>query len=357
MSLDYLKKAIDFLYKEWLFAISLSIYLFLIIFTFRFPHYSLDEFEVIFILFVMMIIVNGLQKYNLLSFIALQFERGKFIQLKIIIATYLISLLTTNDIALIIMIPLTLLMKIKNKMLLVTIESIVANAAFLPYNTPQNLYIYWHYQLDPIQFIKVIAPLGIFYFFVSALFVVFFDFSSSKIKNKSITIKKKSWHYVFLLFITILSIFKLLPFYILLIVPFYALFLDFSVLKKVDYYLLGVFFLFFGISDNISHMIHVHILDKYVFLYSMGLSQIISNVPSAIVISDLTNHWKPLLWGVNVGGYGVLWGSLASIIAYNFFTRRYFFIKWRFLFIFLFIHILFLLFGVAFYYCCARYVF
>jgi Na+/H+ antiporter NhaD/arsenite permease-like protein len=60
-----------------------------------------------------------------------------------------------------------------------------------------------------------------------------------------------------------------------------------------------------------------------VYFLSIGLSQIISNVPTAILISEFTPNWKPLLIGVNVGGLGTLVASLASLISYKIYTNEF----------------------------------
>ena len=60
----------------------------------------------------------------------------------------------------------------------------------------------------------------------------------------------------------------------------------------------------------------------HVFLLSSLLSQVISNVPAALLVADFTDKWKPLLWGVSVGGFGSLLGSMANLIAYRLYQKN-----------------------------------
>jgi len=91
------------------------------------------------------------------------------------------------------------------------------------------------------------------------------------------------------------------------------------------------FLFFFGFTDNLKNILHFHFSDPlHVFLGSLITSQFISNVPATLLFCDFTHYWIPLLWGVNVGGFGSLFGSLANLIAYRLYVRqttseRYFF--------------------------------
>jgi Na+/H+ antiporter NhaD/arsenite permease-like protein len=89
----------------------------------------------------------------------------------------------------------------------------------------------------------------------------------------------------------------------------------------IDYALLLTLFCFFGLADNIKSMFAIFDFHRseHVFLLSALISQITSNVPAALLIAKFTTHWKALIWGTNVGGFGSLIGSLANLIAYKFY--------------------------------------
>ncbi len=63
-------------------------------------------------------------------------------------------------------------------------------------------------------------------------------------------------------------------------------------------------------ASEINHTGHV-------FLLSALISQVISNVPAALLFAKYTSNWEALLWGTNAGGFGSLFGSLANLIAYK----------------------------------------
>jgi len=101
------------------------------------------------------------------------------------------------------------------------------------------------------------------------------------------------------------------------------LFLRSRLFLKVDYFLLGTFFCFFGFTDNLSSYLKVGELSgAKLFWISSLLSQIMSNVPTALLLSDFTSDWKSLLWGVSVGGFGTLIASMANLIAYRLYVRE-----------------------------------
>jgi len=90
---------INFLLKEWLLIASGVGFALLFLYTKYLPVYSINELQVLFILFVLFITVNGLQKNGLLLKIAQSIEKGKLISLKLVLATFFLSMLVTNDIA------------------------------------------------------------------------------------------------------------------------------------------------------------------------------------------------------------------------------------------------------------------
>lgn len=154
---------IGFILKEWL-VIASGVGLALTAFyTKRFPVYSINEMQVLFILFVLFVAVNGLQNTGFILQIAQSIEKGKFIPLKLVLTTFFLSMLVTNDIALIVIVPLTLSLNTNRKDILVILEVLAANSgsAFTPIGNPQNFFIYWFYNVPPYTFIKTIAPFSL----------------------------------------------------------------------------------------------------------------------------------------------------------------------------------------------------
>ena len=346
---DRISRAKEFFSREWLFFLALIFFMATSLITGHYPSYSRDEYEVLWILAIFFVVIRGMEKSGLLHAVASRFEKRSANATLLLIATFLISCFVTNDIALLVMVPITLQLAIDRKELLVILEAVTSNAAaLLPSSTPQNLFIYWHYQLRLGEFMLTIAPfvVGVFLF---ALFLARIYPITVTPKNLEVSIHKRSLAYLFFFALVLLAIFKVVPLYLAGIVLLYVLFFDPDALK-IDYLLLVVFYLFFGIADNLSTILAHQLHHPHaVFLLAVGLSQLMSNVPATVLLADFTSDWQSLLWGVSVGGYGILWGSLANIIAYRLYVAKYT-ESFTFLKRFLQVNFLALLFGTLLYY-------
>jgi Na+/H+ antiporter NhaD/arsenite permease-like protein len=316
---------IDFILKEWL-VISSAVGLILTAFyTKHFPSYSTQEIEILFILLVLFIVVNGLQKSGLISRIAQSIEKGKVIPLKLVVTTFFLSMLVTNDVALIVIVPLTLSLNINRKDILVILEALAANSgsALTPVGNPQNLFIYWFYGVDLGTFIKTIAPFSLVFLgllIVSSLFIKTKNNLHARVGQE---INKKAYVYGMMLFIVLLTVVHVLPVLTGILVILFALIFDRKALH-VDYSLLFSFLFFFGIADNLKIILAAEISHSgHIFLFSALASQVMSNVPATLLFAKFTSNWQALLWGVNAGGFGSLFGSLANLIAYKIYVTTH----------------------------------
>ncbi len=318
---------IDFILKEWLLIVSAAGFVIVSIYTGRFPAYSMREAEVLLILFVLFISVQGLQNSGFISEVSAKMEKGGFIPLKLISAAFFLSMFITNDAALIIIVPLTLSLNIDRRDIIVILEALAANAgsALTPLGNPQNLFIYWFYNLDPIRFIVVMAPFALS-FFVLLLIVSFYI--KANIKDNAVTAAPERSHikmaliYGILFIIVLLSVLHVLPIESCFIVIAYGVIFDRRSLR-IDYSLLVSFFFFFGLANGMKLLLASEIQHSgHVFLFSALASQFISNVPVALLFSKFTSNWQALLWGSNAGGFGSLFGSLANLIAYRFYITH-----------------------------------
>ena len=289
------------------------------------PTISVDERDVIWILAGLFWIVSGLKHTNVLSFIAEHIERGRRVAPKLILLSFFLSMFMTNDAVLILIVPVTLSLSLPHTDWLVILEALTVNAgsALTPIGNPQNLFLYWFYHLNPTDFIGVIAPFSLL--FLMLLLPPAFairDVIPTDRPPKTETISKAGWFYVGMLIVILLGVMHLLPLWPVALVPLYALLFDRQVLR-IDYSLLAVFVFFFIIANHLAHIYPVHLDNpREVFLYGTGLSQIISNVPTTILLAKFTPHWPALLWGVNAGGFGTLFGSLANLIAWRIYLRQ-----------------------------------
>ncbi len=310
---------IDFIIKEWLLLTSAVSLIITSIYFKHFPSYSIQEFQVLFILFILFITVNGLENSGLILKVSQIIETSSNIPIKLLLMTFFLSMLITNDVALIIIVPLTLALNITNKGLMVILEALAANigSALTPLGNPQNLFIYWYYNIAPIDFFKTIFPF-------SLIFILLLITVSKFVKNKNITNKsafqkfnKISYIYITLLILILLTVLHILPIQFGILIIIYVILFDRKSLL-IDYSLLLSFFFFFGLAENLKFVLASEINHSgHIFLFSALLSQLMSNVPATLLFAKFTANWKALLWGVNTGGFGSLVGSLANLIAYK----------------------------------------
>jgi Na+/H+ antiporter NhaD/arsenite permease-like protein len=212
-------------------------------------------------------------------------------------------------------------MQIKEKNQLVLLVAFTAHvgAALTPFGTPQNLFIFSFYQLEVMPFIHVIAP---FSFGLFALFLLLSFFLPITRKDR-ITEQKihtdflQGMLYLLTLTIVILAVLRICPWYSGFIALLSALLFDKNALK-VDYPLLFTFLLFLGLANELKSVL-AHYIEHptHIFLLSSLLSQIISNVPSTLLLHQFTPEWEALLWGTNVGGFGTPVAALANLITYR----------------------------------------
>ncbi|MCD6115438.1 hypothetical protein J7K93_00345 [bacterium] len=217
---------IDFILKEWLLTVSIASLVLASIYTKNFPVYSTQEFQILFILFVLFIVVNGLQRSGLILKLSQSIDEGKAIPLKLLIITFFLSMVITNDITLIVIVPLTLALNINRKDILVIFEALSANAgsALTPFGNPQNLFIYWFYGLHPIEFIAAIAPLSIIFLLVLFAASLFIKTNNSQIFSETKKTGKYAYIYGILLLIVLLIVLHVLPLIAGLIIIIFVLF-------------------------------------------------------------------------------------------------------------------------------------
>ncbi len=338
--------------REWLLVLSLGAWLVSSVYVGHFPGYSTNEFQVLFILFVLFVVTTGLKNSGVFDSVARRVERGRYVALKMVLLTFLLSMWVTNDVALLIVVPLTVRLRVRNKAWLVALETLAANvgSALTPFGNPQNLFIYWLYGVTPGAFVESIAPFvgGALVFLVVAALLLKMPPAAEKAEGQA-------WNpqgtvYMVLLVLFVLVSLHLLPLYAGLLPILYVLLFDRPSLD-VDYGLLATFFCLFGLTDNLSQVFaaQLHRTD-HVFLTAVILSQVLSNVPTTLILVHHVSRWQVLLWGVNVGGFGTLIASLANVIAYRMYATEADDGAWAFLSKFSLLSGGFLVLGVVLYY-------
>ena len=332
----------SFIKKEFTFSIAFILTLLSIFLN---PHIStyfeMIDFRVLILLFSLMGISAALESSKafdaLRDFLLKRCDSERSFSLVMIFLTFFASSLITNDVALIIFVPFTLkivntLMNVKKSAILIVLETIAANlgSMMLPVGNPQNLYLYSTFNLDVKTFFITILP----YSFISALLLlgsVFIFFENKKItfnKQETTLDKKKASTFFILLLFSLLTVFRVVSEYVLIVVVICAFILfNKNSFKRVDYILLLTFCCFFIFSGNLSQNESVKtffnlVINKSAFIVSLLTSQIISNVPSAVLLSQFTSDGVALLEGTNIGGLGTPVASLASLITIKLYMKN-----------------------------------
>ena len=311
---------LGFLLKERLLLVSLAGLAGTSLFMERLPRLGWEDLEILFLLAVLFVTVKGLERSGAVARISRRMERGAFLPLKLVGLTFFLSMVVTNDVALVVLVPLTLALEVERKDLLVILEALAANAgsALTPLGNPQNLFIYWTFHVPPGAFLLAVAPFSLVFLLLFALASLGVPSGRTGRGEADLPgLDRKAWVHGGLLLLVVLAVIRVLPLEAGWAVLLYALLFDRRALR-IDYALLATLLCFFGISENLKPLFHAPLeRADQVFLFSALSSQVISNVPAAVLFGKFTTQWKALLWGVNVGGFGGLVGSLANLIAYK----------------------------------------
>lgn len=260
------------------------------------------------------------------------FKTARASVLALCYVTFLGSMLIANDMALLTFLPLgyfVLSTTGKKKYMVFTfiMQNIAANLGGMltPFGNPQNLYLYNKFAIPTGEFMLTMLPP--FLFAVSLITLsccLFVKKEELEINEEKIRLPKgRTCAYALLFLYSIVIVFRVVPYWTgLIIIPLALLFLDRKALLQVDYGLLFTFAFFFIFSGNTARIPAVQgfferCMAKNALLFSTLSCQVISNVPSAILLSQFTTSYKPLLLGVNIGGCGTLISSLASLITFR----------------------------------------
>ncbi len=252
--------------------------------------------------------------------------------------TFIGSMLIANDMALITFLPLgyfalSVTKKEKYMAYLFILQNISANLGGMltPFGNPQNLYLYSYFNIETAHFCKIMFLPFLLAISLLMLCCLFVKNDKLEIKEKfpeKLSIKRTVL-YLVLFAVSLLVVFRVIPVLAgLLIVTVVLLIVDRDALCMVDYPLLLTFVFFFVFAGNLARIEEVKeffdmLLSWDTLLVSVLSCQFISNVPTAILLSQFVTDFEPLLIGVNIGGTGTLIASLASLITFSEFRILY----------------------------------
>ena len=353
-----MNKIISFIKREPVLFASIVLALLALIFIRPSPSLCLQaiDFRTLAILFSLMIVIKAFQSQNFLNIIAARLlrlcksQRGLYFLL-----TYLVffsSMFVTNDVELLTLVPITLLIFTRVAMpalTIVVLETLAANlgSCITPMGNPQNLYLFSYYGFSAGEFFLLTAKIAVPSFLILAVIILFItrkkhakpgetpqpqqQFKGNVLQTQMsfLTVDFRTFFYIADFIICLLTVFHVVNYLIMLgFTVVVMLICNFRLFKKVDYSLLLTFCGFFiftkslstvqAFSDFINSM-----LSNPLKTYITGIvtSQVISNVPAALLLSGFTTNGDMLLLGVNVGGLGTLIASMASVISFKLYSN------------------------------------
>ena len=298
------------------------------------------DFKTLTCLFCVLAVVCALRRISFFFILARRivqiFKNARVCTLALVYITFIGSMLIANDMALLTFLPLGYFVLNathmgKHMAFVFIMQNIAANLGGMltPFGNPQNLYLYTKFEIPNGEFMLIMAPP----FILSIALITLCCFIFVKPEHLVINEEKvklspvRTGIYLILFLLSIAIVFRGIPYYIgLIVIPAVLLFMDRRSLLDVDYGLLLTFVFFFVFSGNMARIDAVReffavLLDKSTLLVSTLSCQFISNVPSAILLSQFTENYPDLLVGVNIGGVGTLISSLASLITFRQYSK------------------------------------
>ena len=299
------------------------------------------NFRVLAILMSLMLVVAVLLRIGTFDFLTdrllKKLKTSRSICLLLTTLSFFMAMFLTNDVTLVTLVPFSIAVlksfdDRKTLMFTLILMTVAANLGSMltPIGNPQSLYLYTKYQMELLPFIKLMLPYSAVSLILTALAVILLC-RNKKSEYKNITEvpvpdAKKLAVCVILFVVCVLAVADIINW----IVMFAAvcgviIIIDRKAFKYVDYMLLLTFIFFFVLIGNIGRIEAVYsALSKVVavspVLTAVAASQIISNVPAAMLLSAFTDNGEALVVGTNLGGLGTLIASMASLITYKFYA-------------------------------------
>ena len=314
------------------------------------------------LLYCLMAVVSGLRTAGLFAHLAHVFcghaSSVRAMGLVLTLLCFFSAMLITNDVALLTFVPFAVVVlgmadRWTDLIHIVVLQTAAANLGSMltPVGNPQNLYLYSFYDLSFPEFLSILFP-------YSALSLVLLTAACFLLSNEPLDLKlgedpgvrpRRMWFYLGLFTVCLLTVVRVLPWPAMLgIVVLLLLAFDRKGLGRADFMLLLTFAAFFIFAGNLARVEAVAVMIRQIlagreYLTSLLASQVISNVPAALLIADFTDQFEALLLGVNIGGLGTPIASLASLISLKLYAHSDHARTGRYLLEFTAVNVLFLL--------------
>ena len=304
------------------------------------------DWNTLLLLFSLMAVMAGYKRLGVFRLIGVKLLSGthstRQLMLILTMLPFFFSMLITNDVALITFVPFAIIVlrlaSMENLLVpVVVLQTLAANLGSMltPMGNPHNLYLYATSGFSPVEFLKLMLP----YTLIAAIAIILccllhknrpIDTLNATELSISFPIPKTSFIlYGIALFLCLLSVSDVLhPGITAFVILVFLIIYDRACIKEIDYALLGTFIGFFVFTGNMQRIPEFQQLIQNIIggrevVVSVISSQLISNVPSALLLSGFTTKYELLIIGTNLGGLGTLIASMASLISYKQIAREY----------------------------------
>ena len=302
------------------------------------------DFHTLSILLSLMLIMAGLRDLGLFSTIGSRMldrtSNVRSLSIVLVLLCFVFSMFITNDVSIIAFVPFTIDVLImagleKYMIRIIVLQTVAANLGSMltPIGNPQNLYLFSKSRMSPAGFVSLMLPYTLLSFagLLAACFILI-DRRDVSVKTQAPKTllsaeKRKAVIYILLFLFALTSVARLISVYIVMAVVLAAvLALDRKTLLKADYALLFTFVFLFIFIGNMKRIPQISlwlgsIIQGHELLTSVLSSQVISNVPAAILLSGFTDNTSALIVGTNLGGLGTIIASMASLISFKYYGK------------------------------------
>lgn len=297
------------------------------------------DFRVLSILFCMMLVISEMVLLGIFDRLTAKLlskvNSSRFVSLILVWLSFFLGMIMTNDVTLVTLVPFAILLlksfdDRKNLTFTLILMTVATNLGSMqtPIGNPQNIYLFNHYDMQMWEFTKLMLPYSLCSL-VLVTIAVFVLCKDMKMQQKFEAEKKplsvpKLVICIVLFAMSMLVVARVVEYYIVLAVLIAVmLIMDRKAFKNVDYTLLITFVFFFVFVGNMGRIDVVYdtmsdIISKSTTVTAIAAAQIISNVPTALLMSAFTDNGRSLVIGTNLGGLGTLIASMASLITYKY---------------------------------------
>ena len=297
------------------------------------------DFRVLSILFCMMLVISEMVLLGIFDRLTAKLlskvNSSRFVSLILVWLAFFLGMIMTNDVTLVTLVPFAILLlksfddrnNLTFTLILMTVATNLGSMQ-TPIGNPQNIYLYNHYDMQMWEFIKLMLPYSLcsLVLVTVAVFVLCKDMKMQQkfeAEKKPLSVPKLIICIV-LFALSMLVVARIFEYYIVLAILIgVMLIMDRKAFKNVDYTLLVTFVFFFIFVGNMGRIDVVYdtmsdIISKSTTVTAVAASQVISNVPTALLMSAFTDNGRSLVIGTNLGGLGTLIASMASLITYKY---------------------------------------